>query len=158
MPAKPGLTLKQVLQKAIEREIASQKLYADLALQAPNQAGKEALEELARQERGHRELLEKYQRGELKGGALHAENVIDYKIAESADLSMISHDMEIKDVFLLAATREQAAHDGYSALAAAHPAGRVKKLLEDIASQELTHKHRIEFLYTEVAFPQTDGG
>jgi rubrerythrin len=31
-------------------------------------------------------------------------------------------------------------------------------LLEDLAAQELEHKQKVEFLFTEVAFPQTDGG
>jgi rubrerythrin len=31
-------------------------------------------------------------------------------------------------------------------------------MLEQLASQELEHKRRVEFIYTEVAFPQTDGG
>ncbi len=34
----------------------------------------------------------------------------------------------------------------------------VKRLLERLASQELEHKQRVEFLYAEVAFPQADGG
>ena len=29
---------------------------------------------------------------------------------------------------------------------------------KDLSRQELEHKQRIESLYTEVAFPQTDGG
>ncbi|GAG30212.1 unnamed protein product [marine sediment metagenome] len=29
---------------------------------------------------------------------------------------------------------------------------------QELASQELEHKQKAEFLYTEVAFPQTDGG
>jgi len=29
---------------------------------------------------------------------------------------------------------------------------------QDLARQELEHKQRLESLYTEVAFPQTDGG
>ena len=33
----------------------------------------------------------------------------------------------------------------------------VKSLFERLASQELEHKQRIEFLYTEVAFLQTNG-
>jgi rubrerythrin len=33
-----------------------------------------------------------------------------------------------------------------------------QELLEKLAAQELEHKQRIESLYTEVAFPQTDGG
>ena len=34
----------------------------------------------------------------------------------------------------------------------------LKRLLERLASQELKHKQRVEFLYAEVAFPQTNGG
>ena len=34
----------------------------------------------------------------------------------------------------------------------------VKRLLERLASQELEHKQRVEFLYAEVALPQTNGG
>jgi rubrerythrin len=84
--------------------------------------------------------------------------VIDYKIVESADAPEIKPDMPLKDIFLIAANREKSAHEAYLALAAAHPPGNVRKLLEDLASQELTHKHRLEFLYNETAFPQTDGG
>ncbi len=66
--------------------------------------------------------------------------------------------MELKDVFLLAANREMHSHDLYLALTRIHPPGEVKTLLKELASQELEHKHKVEFLYTEVAFPQTDGG
>ena len=66
--------------------------------------------------------------------------------------------MDMKDVFLLAANKEKSAHDLYTCLSEIHPNGQVKHLLEDLASQELEHKNRLENLYTEVAFPQTDGG
>ncbi len=66
--------------------------------------------------------------------------------------------MKLKDAFLLAANREKASHEFYLSLAAIHPAGEVKRLLKGLAAQELKHKQRVEFLYTEVAFPQTDGG
>ena len=66
--------------------------------------------------------------------------------------------MKLKDVFLLAASREKASHEFYLSLAQIHPVGEVKRLVEGLAAQELEHKQRVEFLYTEVAFPQTDGG
>ena len=66
--------------------------------------------------------------------------------------------MKLKDVFLLAANREKAAHTFYISFAALHPEGQVRKLLEDLAVQELEHKEKVEFLFTEVASPQTDGG
>lgn len=152
------LTLKEILEKAIEKEIQAQHLYTDLSQKMSNETARDAFQDLARQEKGHQELLEKYLRGELKGGALRHGHALDYKIAEQLDLPDISTDMQLKDIFLLAASREKIAHELYLNLAQAHPAGKVKRLIEKLAEQELSHKHRVEFLYTEVAFPQTDGG
>lgn len=152
------LTLEEILNKAIQKEIEAQCLYLDLSQRMRNKTAKDAFQDLARQEQGHQHLLEQYQRGELKKGALRREQTVDYKIAEHFEASEISLDMEIKDIFLLAARREKVAHELYLSLAEIHPAGEVKKLIQELAAQELKHKQRLEFLYTEVAFPQTDGG
>ncbi len=58
----------------------------------------------------------------------------------------------------LADNRERASRELYLGLARIHPVGEVKRLLEELALQELEHKQQVEFLYAEVAFPQTDGG
>ena len=152
------LTLKEVLEKAIQKEVEARLLYVDLSQKVNNKAAEESFQELAQQEQGHQNLLEQYRRGELKEGALSSGQVIDYKIAEYLDQPEISPEMELKEVFLLAANREKASHEFYLSLARVHPAGEVKRLLEELAAQELKHKQRVEFLYTEVAFPQTDGG
>ena len=152
------LTLKQVLQTAIEKEIGAQKLYSELEQKVTSNAAKDTFRELVRQERGHQVMLERYQRGEIRSGALHVEQAIDYKIVESTEPTEITPDMPLKDIFIRAANREKEAHEGYLALAKAHPKGEIRTLLEDLASQELTHKHKLEFLYTETAFPQTAGG
>ena len=152
------LTLEEVLKTAIAKEITAQQLYADLAKRVTNQIARETFQDIVRQERGHQLLLERYQRGELKRGVLQARQVLDYKIVENTEPTEITPDMQLKDIFLRAANREKVAHESYLALSQAHPAGEVRKLLEDLASQELNHKHRLEFLYTEVAFPQTAGG
>lgn len=152
------LTLKELLEKAIRKEVGAQLLYTDLSRKVNNEAAKDALQDLVRQEQGHQKLLEQYLRGELKEGALNHEQVIDYKIAEGLDQPEIAPDMKLKDVFLLAASREKAAHEFYLGLAQIHPTGEVKRLIEELAAQELGHKQRVELLYTEVAFPQTDGG
>ena len=97
-------------------------------------------------------------KGELKEGALSHTKPVDYHIAEHLQQPEVSPDMPLKDVFLLAADREKVSHDFYLALAGIHPEGKTKKLLQDLADQEMGHKKRVEYLYTEVAFPQTDGG
>lgn len=151
------LTLKQVLKKAIRREIESQNLYTDLSQKVADKVAKDTFRELTLQERGHQNRLEQYLQGELKG-ALSMGQVIDFKIAERFDQPVISAGMMLKDTFLLAANREKASHEFYTGLAEIHPAGEVKSLLKQLASQELEHKKRVEFLFAEVAFPQTDGG
>jgi rubrerythrin len=152
------LTVQTILQKAIEKEIEAQHLYQDLSQKMSDAAAKDAFLQLAGEEKGHEELLRKYLRGDIGNGGLRKDRVLDYKIAEYLDQPEITPDMALKDVFLLAANREKASHDFYSKLAAVHPSGGVKRLLEQLADQELEHKHKVEFLYNEVAFPQTDGG
>ena len=152
------LTVQSVLEKAIEKEIEAQHLYRDLSQKMTDAAAKDAFSQLSREEKSHEELLRKYLRGEIGVGGLKKDSVLDYKIAEYLDQPEITPDMALKDTFLLAANREKASHEFYTKLAAVHPSGEVKKLLEQLAAQELEHKRKVEFLYTEVAFPQTDGG
>jgi rubrerythrin len=152
------LTVQSILEKAIEKEIESQHLYQDLSQKMTGAAAKGAFLQLSREEQGHEDLLRKYLRGELKEGALDRERVLDYRIAEHLEQPKVSPGMELKDVFLLAANREKMSHAFYLSLAGVHPAGPVRSLLEQLAVQELEHKRRVEFLYTETAFPQTDGG
>ncbi|MCK5434585.1 MAG: hypothetical protein KAI42_04820 [Dehalococcoidales bacterium] len=47
------LTLKDVLQKAIQKEIESQHLYRDLSHKMTDEAPRDAFQELTRQEEGH---------------------------------------------------------------------------------------------------------
>ncbi len=151
-------TLKEILEKSIQKEIESQRLYSDLSHKMTDDAAKDAFRQLYQQEQGHQTFLEKYLRGEFKAGTLNRGQTIDYRIAEHFYQPEISPDMQLKDVFLLAANREMHSHELYLALAGLHPLGEAKKLLEELASQELEHKQKVEFLYTEVAFPQTAGG
>lgn len=151
-------TLRGILDKAIEKEIGSQKLYTRMSNLVKDRHAKDALHDLIKYEKEHQLLLERYRRGELKEGALGSDQPIDYKIAEHLEQPELSPNMNLKDIFLLAASREKASHGLYLGLAGIHPQGEVRKMLERLASQELEHKHTVEFLYTEVAFPQTDGG
>jgi rubrerythrin len=151
-------TLDHILDMAIGKEIESQHLYSKLRRKVSGDAAKDVLRQLSQQEQRHQKVLERYRRGELKAGTLSQGEVVDYKIAEHFDQPAISPEMELKDVFLLAANREMRSHEFYLALAGLHPAGEAKRLLEELASQELEHKHKVEDLYTQVAFPQTAGG
>jgi rubrerythrin len=152
------LTLHEVLEGAIQKEIMSRFLYISLRQRMKNKPSKDAFQDLADQEEVHQRILEDYLHGRIKEGTLNGGLVVDYKIADCLDQPEISPTMALKDVFLLAAKKEQAAHDLYIGLSEIHPNGQVRHLLEYLASQESEHKNRIENLYLESAFPQTDGG
>jgi rubrerythrin len=153
-----SLTLWEVLQAAIQKEVMSRFLYVGLRQRVKDPAAKEAFRLLAEQEQLHQQVLESMLHGKHKEGALGNGLVVDYKITDCLDQPEISPTMELKEVFLVAAKKEKAAHDLYANLAAIHPNGQIKHILEDLAGQEMEHKNRVEALYTEVAFPQTDGG
>ncbi|MFC1938993.1 ferritin family protein [Chloroflexota bacterium] len=152
------MTLEKVIKKAIQKEIASWLLYDDLSRRMSQETAQDAFRKLAQQEKGHQNRLEQYLRGEIKEGALSSGQAVDYKISEHLEQPKIYPDMSLEDIFLLAANREKASHELYLGLAGIHPEGKVRKLLEELAAQELEHKQQLEFLYTEVAFSQTDGG
>lgn len=151
-------TLKAVLDKAIQKEIEAQKLYLRLSKIVVEDSARNMFLGLSKIEKKHENLLCDYARGKLREGALKIDYVLDYRIAEKLDQPPIKPGMNLGDILLLAANREKASHEFYISLAAEHPPGEIKKLLEELASQELEHKHRVEDLYTQVAFPQTAGG
>jgi rubrerythrin len=152
------LTLGEVLEGAIQKEVISRFLYVGLRQRVKKQAAKDAFQALADQEEVHQKVLEDYLHGKIKEGALHTDVAVDYKIADCLNQPEITPTMDLEEVFLLAANKEKASHDLYMGLAEIHPKGQIRHLLEDLAAQEIAHKHRVETLYTEVAFPQTDGG
>jgi rubrerythrin len=154
----PQLTLNEVLEGAIQKEVFSRFLYVGLRQKMKSQASKDAFKILADQEEIHQHVLEDYLHGKTKEGALSSKQDIDYKIADCLDQPEILPTMDLKDVFLLAAKKEKASHDLYHQLAEIHPEGIIKNLLNELSVQEIEHKQRIETIYTEVAFPQTDGG
>ncbi|MCJ7605268.1 MAG: ferritin family protein [Dehalococcoidales bacterium] len=152
------VTVKSVMDKAIEKEIEAQNMYRDLSEAVEDAAARDMFRQLFAVEKKHEELLRRYLDGTLGETGLQADHVLDYRIAEHFNAPEITPGMKLDEVLLLAANREKASRDLYLGLAAAHPSGKIRALFEDLAAQELEHKHRMEDYYTDVAFPQTSGG
>ena len=152
------LNIQEILDLAILKEIEAQKAYADLCEKTESQSAREAFQALVLQEKQHQTILENYRSGSLAQGALSMEHPCEFHVAEHFDEPKPSEGMALKDVFLIAADKEKDAYEFYLKLAQLHSHGEVRGLLEKLASQELEHKATLEALFTEVAFPQTDGG
>ena len=147
-----------VMETAIQKEREAQAFYMDLYNLVEDTIAKDALLFLAGEEKKHEEFLRNYLKGSYGADALQMNAVIDYEIAQYLEIPDIKKGMEAKDVYLVAAHRELNSYNFYKNLADIHPDGGVKDLLLKMANQELTHKEKVEYLYSNTAFPQTAGG
>jgi len=149
---------KSILETAIEKEQEAHEFYMDLYNLVEDTIAKDALLFLAEEEMKHEEFLRNYLKGIYGTDALQLHEVIDYEIAEYLEIPDIEKGMEAKDIYLVAAHRELNSYNFYKNLADIHPDGAVKELLLKMANQELKHKEKVEYLYSNTAFPQTAGG
>ena len=150
--------LEEVIAIAIQREEEAIAFYQGLYIRVQDETAKDTLAFLAGEEKKHKEFLVRYREGNYTADALRMSTVVDYRIAEHLEKPDPAANLESKDAYLVAAHRELASYNFYTSLAGIHPAGEVKDLLLKIAGEELRHKEKVEYLYANTAFPQTDGG
>ena len=150
--------LGSLIDIAIEREEEAYGFYMGLYARIEDESVKDTLKFLAGQEQKHKEFLVNYRSGQLGPDSLRLTDVVDYKIAEYLEEPDIKKDMESKDVYLVAAHRELLSYNFYKALADLHPNGEAKEMLLKMANEEMKHKEKVEYLYSNTAFPQTAGG
>lgn len=150
--------VKAVMETAIQKEREAQAFYMDLYNLVEDTIARDALLFLVGEEKKHEEFLRSYLKGAHGDNALKLDKVVDYEIAQYLETPDIKKGMEAKDVYLVAAHRELNSYNFYKNLADVHPDGEVKDLLLKMANQELRHKEKVEYLYSNTAFPQTAGG
>ena len=147
-----------IIETAIKREEEAYKFYMDIHGKVREQTARDTLEYIAGEEKRHREFLVAYRDGGFGVQALRMTDAVDYKIAEYLEEPEVKEETRSEDVYLIAAHRELRSYNFYSELAELHPKGDLHEMLVKIASEELKHKEKMEYLYANTAFPQTDGG
>jgi len=152
------ITLQKVIDQAIQREEQAFAFYEKLMDTVADAASQDTLSFMAKEELKHKEILERYARGELGKEALSLREVVDSRVVEALGPPDLTERLDHKDIFLVAAEREKASHEFYTKLAELQPPGELKKLLSKLAQEELAHKEKAEYLYCNAAFPQTEGG
>ena len=150
--------LEAIIDLAIQKEEQSYDFYTDLHRKVKDPEAQDTLTFLAKEELKHKDFLLRYREGELGPESLRMSHVVNYSIAEHLDQPESKESLEAKDAYLLAAHRELRAYNFYKALADIHPDGALKEMLTKMANEELKHKEKVEYLYTNTAFPQTEGG
>lgn len=147
-----------ILEMAIKKEEEAYEFYSSLLDVVKEGEAKETLQFLASDELKHKTFLEDYRKGGLGPEALRLSAVVDYRIAEHLEKPDAAGSMKSKDVYLIAAHRELHSYNFYTSLANVHPEGKAREVLLRMANEEAKHKEKMEYLYSNTAFPQTDGG
>jgi rubrerythrin len=141
-----------VFQKAAAREAEAYRFYSDVAEKTANESVKAIFLDLARQEKGHEELMWKF-----KGDStmeLKFQAPPDYKVAETVADPEPTADMKPSDAIALAMKREQRSMEFYRDLAGACTDSELKKIFNGLANMEAGHKHRLENLFVDIGYPE----
>jgi rubrerythrin len=136
------LTIRAVLDYAIEKEIEAQNRYTQMAQAAKKQRTKKLFLELAKTEASHKERLR----------AMSTRDVASYRLKEIRDLHItdkyaereFSPDMDMLDALLLAIQAEEKSEQLYLDAARGIPEGEDKKVFAVLAQEEQQHKLDLE--------------
>ncbi|MDD1719865.1 MAG: ferritin family protein [Methanoregulaceae archaeon] len=144
---------KKIIANAISKEVESYVFYRSVQEKVNDAALKKLFKELAEQETGHREFLE----GLLikPAAALHFDQNKDYKVSGTLEKPTVTIDMKPVDGIALAIKKEEDSMNMYTQLSGLSTDGEQKKLFSELAKMELSHKTRLEDIYTNMAFPES---
>ncbi|MEN6578249.1 MAG: ferritin family protein [Phycisphaerales bacterium] len=141
-------SVNEVLDFAIAGEIEASGFYIALAARMEAPAMKQAFEEFAKEEQGHRAKLEAVKRGEHSFGA-GAKQVQGLGLADYLVAGKPTAQMEYAQALILAMKKEKAAFKLYTDLASAAPSGALRDLFLSLAAEEARHKLRFEVEYDD---------
>ena len=147
-----------IIQRAIANEEDAYRFYQMLADRVTDASAKDTLRYLAKQEQGHKEYLLRYREKSFMDNAAQGDENAMTKMTELLGSTAVKESMDSKEVYLLAAEKELNAYHLYKGWADLHPAGDIRDMLLKMAAEELKHKEKVEYLYANTAFVQTDGG
>ena len=142
-------SLNDVLTFAIRREHDSYELYVMFRDMVRDPSSKALLEDLAKQELSHRNLLETALKGEKIeriGGKREPQDlhISDYMVTEDVD-----PDSTPQEVMLFAIKKEQEAYSIYHMLLGNYEGTELEELFSRLAKEELRHKETLQREYEE---------
>lgn len=142
-----GAPIREVIDFAIRKEQEAIDLYTSLSgtVRAPKL--REMLEDLAKQETGHRRMLEELSPEKLARWG--RDEITDLKVADLTAGEQVAPDADYQDILVLAMKREEKARDLYDLLASNTQDRELRELFEFLAREERKHKLALEREYDE---------
>ncbi len=151
-PARRGLSVKTVLQKAAAKERGAYRLYSGFAKTTDDAAARALLKDLAVEEKRHIKLVSDAARGRKSAGEKITGIAADLHITEYLKPTKLSARASFQEVLIYAMKREAQAIEAYAAMARAVKNPRIRKLCRFLAVQEKAHKLRLERFYDDVIY------
>ena len=138
---------QEIIQFAIEKEIGAFHFYTKASQVAKYSGAKDLFVDLAREEEGHRKLLENLTVGKI--AQLKIEAVPDLKISDYMVDLEFRPDLSYADILRVAMKMEERSLKLYRDLEGSNKDEELKKLFAFLAQQEAKHKLRLEKIYDE---------
>jgi len=145
--------IEQAFSVASARELDANAFYSRVAKTAKHPEVKNVFTQLAADEMGHFEMIEKFRADPTLPMKIGAPGQ-DYKLAEATELPAFTDDMKPADAIALAMKKEQQAAEFYRGLSAAASDAGLKSIFDNLANMELGHKHRLENVFVDVGYPE----
>ncbi len=139
---------EEALNFAIKREIEAARFYTQLSVKMQRREMRDALLEMAEEEKSHRDrLIAVRDQGGFEQAAAAA--FADLKISDYVEMPEITTDLDYAQALIVAMKREAAARQLYLDLARVAPGDSLRALFERLAEEEGLHKRRFEAEYDE---------
>lgn len=143
---------KNIISEAINNEVEAYTFYQTVSQKVNDANLKKLFGELAGEEKGHREYLQKLLSRDIT--SLGFSTTKDYKVGDSIPTPPLTPDLKPVDGLVVAIKKELAAMQMYTQLASASDDAEVKKLFTELATMERGHKTRLEDIYVNTAFAE----
>ena len=136
-------------------ELESYTLYTETAKNAKYPGAKKLLEEIAADEKRHREYFLKglEDPSNIKMRSL-TEDIPDLKITDQLINVPLDPQADYPQILIFAAQREKATHDFYVQIARNFKGSDMGKMFNNFATEELRHKYLLEKEYDEVVLAE----
>jgi rubrerythrin len=143
---------KKIISTAIDREVEAYTFYRTISDKVRDAALKKLFNELAGEEKQHREFLQGMLSKDVS--KMHFDAKKDYKVVNAMPSPPLTADMKPLDGIVVSIKKELEAMQMYTQLAGLSTDTEQKFLFTQLANMESGHKARLEDLYTNMAFPE----
>jgi rubrerythrin len=143
---------KKIISQAIDREVEAYSFYRSVSDKVKDPAMKDLFNELAGEEKKHREFLQAFLAKDV--AKLHFEAHADYKVGDNLPTPPLSMDLKPLEGLVIAIKKELEAMQTYTQLAKLSTDMEQQLLFSQLANMERSHKNRLEDIYTNMAFPE----